>query len=206
MKKGKKRKSIYNYSVGKLFWISGIEVLVIMLICEAVLAGVAMFSGYKDFAAILILFFIIGLFAAYVMPLISLCRLFGQQRDIGIKYKNRTDFDKPENERDWFVRMDRGGFVVFHRTYIKRVIRSVKEEEREAYPDGYSPTVDVYILYFEDRYGQERKIRFSSDWYLHDFMKWYQYDQNLTRQSEGEKILKWNANYATKKRRAKQDA
>lgn len=188
MKKEKKRKSIYNYSVGKLFWISGIQVLVIMLICEAVLAGAAMFSGYKDLAAILILFFIIGLFAAYVMPLISLCRLFGQQRAAGIKYKNRTDFDKPENERDWFVRMDRGGFVVFHRTYIKRIIRSVKEEEREVDPGGYSPTVDVYILYFEDICGQERKIRFSSEGHLHDFMKWYQYDQNLTRQYGEETI------------------
>nr|WP_294495162.1 hypothetical protein [uncultured Mediterraneibacter sp.] len=178
MKKEKKRNSIYHYSIGRLFWISGIKVLVIVLISEIVIAGIAAFSGYKDLVAILILLFIAGVFAAYVMPLLSLCRLFGQQEAIGIKYKNRTDFDKPENEREWFVCMDRGGFAVFHRTYIKRIIRSVKEEEK-AYTDAYSPKEDVYILYFEDISGRERRIKFSGDWYLHDFIKWYQHDQNL---------------------------
>ena len=121
---------------------------------------------------ILAFFALLMLFIVFIPPILSLLRTLEQEAALGIKYKNRADFNKDKNERDWYVDFVRGGFVLYHRNFIKRIIRSVRDEEI-AYANGNRVRSNVYILSFEDMNGKKRKIKFSTKSEEQAFRAWY---------------------------------
>ena len=43
---------------------------------------------------------------SYGIPLISLVKVWKQERRLGISWKERTDYDRSEWERDWYLDCD----------------------------------------------------------------------------------------------------
>lgn len=166
-------RDFYEYSLGKIFWKSSVLMLILGFVCMAIIFIVMLFARrWEDMLEILAFFALLMLFIVFIPPILSLLRTLEQEAALGIKYKNRADFNKDKNERDWYVDFVRGGFVLYHRNFIKRIIRSVRDEEI-AYANGNRVRSNVYILSFEDMNGKKRKIKFSTKSEEQAFRAWY---------------------------------
>lgn len=166
-------RDFYEYSLGKIFWKSSVLMLILGFVCMAIIFIVMLFARrWEDMMEILAFFALLMLFIVFIPPILSLLRTLEQEAALGIKYKNRADFNKDKNERDWYVDFVRGGFVLYHRNFIKRIIRSVRDEEI-AYANGNRVRSNVYILSFEDMNGKKRKIKFSTKSEEQAFRAWY---------------------------------
>ncbi len=166
-------RDFYEDSLGKIFWKSSVPMLILGFVCMAIIFIVILFARrWEDMMEILAFFALLMLFIVFIPPILSLLRTLEQEAALGIKYKNRADFNKDKNERDWYVDFVRGGFVLYHRNFIKRIIRSVRDEEI-AYANGNRVRSNVYILSFEDMNGKKRKIKFSTKSEEQAFRAWY---------------------------------
>jgi len=166
-------RDFYEDSLGKIFWKSSVPMLILGFVCMAIIFIVLLFARrWEDMMEILAFFALLMLFIVFIPPILSLLRTLEQEAALGIKYKNRADFNKDKNERDWYVDFVRGGFVLYHRNFIKRIIRSVRDEEI-AYANGNRVRSNVYILSFEDMNGKKRKIKFSTKSEEQAFRAWY---------------------------------
>ena len=170
--KNYKKTSLYDDSLGKLFWKSGMIGLIILAFAELIILFVCIYSGYdkQDTPVLLLLMWAFGMVFLYLRTILSLLQVLRQQATIGIRWRDRADFDKPEYERDWYVMFDGGGFLLYHRNYIQKILRTLKEYQRSG--DNHTRE-QWYTLFFEDITGKQRKIKFSSTALERDFRKWY---------------------------------
>ena len=168
----KKKTLLYEYSLWRLFWQSGLTGMIIWAFAEVAIVFVCIYKGFhmKEHSILLLFMWVFGLVVFYTRPIISLFQVFQQQAAIGIRWRDRTDFDKEEHLRDWYVIFDGGGFLLYHRNYIKKILRTVKEEQTDG--DGHSRG-HWYALCYEDVTGKQRKIKFSSTAWEKEFRKWY---------------------------------
>lgn len=170
--KNYKKPSLYDDSLGKLFCKSGMIDLIILAFAELMILFVCIYRGLdkQDTPVLLLLMWVFGMVVFYLRPMISFFQVLRQQAAIGIRWRDRTDFDKPEHERDWCVMFDGGGFLLYHRNYIRKILRTVKEDQRSG--DNHTRE-QWYTLFFEDITGKQRKIKFSSNTLEREFRKWY---------------------------------
>lgn len=112
---------------------------------------------------------------SYGIPFISLLKVWKQERRLGIYWKDRTDYDRPEWERDWYLTCDRGGFILYHRNFIRRIVGRQVETEIAEHARG-----KVYYVMYEDIDGKTHKLKFSSDSLASEFQYWFkkQVDEN----------------------------
>ena len=75
----------------------------------------------------------------------------------------------PEWKRDWYLICDRGGFILEHRSYIKRIIGCREETERADHARG-----KVYYITFEDIDGKKHTLKFSYESWALEFQKWFE--------------------------------
>lgn len=171
----------YNYSLGKIFWKSSVMMLICMAVATVLISIVLLFSGrtdYEDMIKLLAFWVLLALVLSFTAPILSLLRTFEQEAIIGIKYKDRTDFQKDKNERDWYIDFVRGGFILYHRNFVKKILRTLKEEEI-AYGNENIERTKIYVLFFEDVHGKKRKITFSSTSEEQAFRKWYKMGKRI---------------------------
>lgn len=177
-------RDFYEYSLGRIFWKSSVPMLIFGFVCMAIIFIVMLFARrWEDMGKILAFFALLMLCVVFIPPVLSLLRTLEQEAALGIKYKNRADFNKDKNERDWYIDFVRGGFVLYHRNFIKRIIRSVRDEEI-AYANGNSIRSNVYILSFEDINRKKRKIKFSAKSEEQAFRVWYRMGESGRRKRE----------------------
>jgi hypothetical protein len=177
-------RDFYEYSLGRIFWQSSVPMLILGFVCMAIIFIVMLFARrWEDMGKILVFFALLMLCVVFIPPILSLLRALEQEAALGIKYKNRADFKKDKNERDWYVDFVRGGFVLYHRNFIKRIIRSVRDKEI-AYVNGNSVRSNVYILSFEDINRKKRKIKFSAKSEEQAFRAWYRMGKSGRRKRE----------------------
>ena len=79
-----------------------------------------------------------------------------------------TDYDRPEWERDWYLTCDRGGFILYHKKFIRRIVGRQVETEIAEHARG-----KVYYVVYEDVDGKIRKLKFSSDSLASEFLHWF---------------------------------
>lgn len=170
---GKMRREdlLYGKSLFYIFWKSGSGVFLAVTIVFAALCLFPAVSGYdaSEVLAFVCLFFCIAFLLSYVPPLICLSRVFEQERATGVRWRERTDFDKPKEEREWYLALEGGKFWLYQRSYITKIIRTATE--RETAGMGSSTT---YLLIFENKKGKQQIIKFYSKSAEQDFRKWYQ--------------------------------
>lgn len=109
---GKMRREdlLYGKSLFYIFWKSGSGVFLAVTIVFAALCLFPAVSGYdaSEVLAFVCLFFCIAFLLSYVPPLICLSRVFEQERATGVRWRERTDFDKPKEEREWYLALEGG--------------------------------------------------------------------------------------------------
>lgn len=122
----------YSLSVRQLFVQSGIQVLVILLIAGALLVVLGLIVGYpvSEMATLLPVFGAAALVCSYLKPAVSWFKLKEQEAVLEKHYRDRDDFEKKRTEREWYVNIQGGGFLVYHRDYIQKLL-SVKREKDE---------------------------------------------------------------------------
>ena len=177
-----KEKTIYDYSLFGIFFWSGITVFVIMLIAGIFIGGFAFFYRHSDSDDIKIILFWLALTLpfSYGLPFISLIKVWKQEHRLGIYWKDRTDYNRPEWERDWYLECDRAGFILCHRDYIERVIGSRVETEIAEHARG-----EVYHVVYEDIDGKMHTLKFSDDSLAQKFQRWFE-KQEYTKFDENE--------------------
>ena len=74
-----------------------------------------------------------------------------------------------QNGKDWYLICDRGGFILEHRSYIKRIIGCREETERADHARG-----KVYYITFEDIDGKKHTLKFSYESWALEFQKWFE--------------------------------
>lgn len=165
-----KRKIIYDDSLARIFVRSGFLVFVLLLVAGVGIALIMFFYGRmkSDGIKLLLLWLVITVLCSYGLPLLSLLKVWKQERAIGIYWKDRTDYQQPVWERDWYINYDRGGFILCHRNYIKCILASKVETEI-----GQLERAKVYCLLFEDINGKKHTLKFSSASQEKDFRRWY---------------------------------
>ncbi len=172
MKSGRnKEKTIYDFSLTGIFFWSGITVFVILLIACIAIGAFVLYYRHSDSEGIKIILFCFAMVVpcSYGIPLISLVKVWKQERRLGISWKERTDYDRSEWERDWYLDCDRGGFILCHRAYIKRIIGSRVETENGEYARG-----KVYSVLYEDIDGKRHKLKFSCYTWAQRFRMWFE--------------------------------
>ena len=94
----KKKTSLYEYSLWRLFWQSGLTGMIIWAFAELAIVFVCIYKGFhmKEHSILLLFMWVFGLVVFYTRPIISLFQVFQQQAAIGIRWRDRTDFDKEE--------------------------------------------------------------------------------------------------------------
>lgn len=97
---------------------------IIMLIICIIIGGIVLVYRRSDPEGIKIILFcmILVVPCSYGIPLYSLFKAWEQERRLGIYWKDRTDHDRPEWERDGYLTCDRGGFILCHRNFIRRIV------------------------------------------------------------------------------------
>ncbi len=167
----KTRKTPYDAPLSKIFVDAGLDVAVILLISCVAVYLLMLYIGYDALQrGRLMIFCVIGsILCAYLPASISLFRTRKQERILGIRWKDRTDNRRPMQERDWYLSFDRGGFILYHRAYIKRILGSF--EETITTDLGHE---NVRCVRFEDITGKLHVIRFSSGTARGHFLQWAQ--------------------------------
>lgn len=167
---GRREKTIYDDSLAGIFLWSGFSVFVIMLLACVIIGVLIFFYRSSDPEGIKILLFCFALVVpcSYGIPLISLFKAWKQERRTGVYWKERTDQNRPEWERDWYLTCDRGGFILCHRSCIRRIVGSRVETEIGEYARG-----KVYYVVYEDIDGKKHKLKFSSDSLAAEFQNWF---------------------------------
>ncbi len=168
----KRKMELYEYSLWQLFWKSGLTGFMIFAFAEIIILFVCLYNGYnsKDIVFLLKFMNVFALVVFYARPLFCLFQVIKQQSVTGIYWKNRNDFHREEDQREWFVRFDGGGFILYHKSYIGKILRTIKEDVMDG--DGYARGT-CYILNFEDITGKQRKIKFCDRIYEVEFRKWF---------------------------------
>lgn len=166
-----KEKTIYDRSLSGIFFWSGITVFVIMLIACMFIGGLVFFYRRSDPEGIKIILFCLALTlpCSYGIPLISLFKVWKQERRLGIYWKDRTDCNRPEWERDWYLDCDRAGFILCHRAYIRHVIGSRVDTEIAEHARG-----EVHCVLYEDIDGKIHTLKFSDDSLARKFQRWFE--------------------------------
>lgn len=172
----KKTKTAYNTSLAGIFIWSGLDVFVFLFLFYLVLGLVAFFSNRlnQDGLQLMLLFFAVVVLCSYGLPVLSLFKVWRQEHILGIYWKNRTDCDKPQYERDWYLRYDRGGFILCHRAYIRRILGN-----REQTENGKLERRKVYQVLFEDIKGKKHTLNFSDADARQDFRRWYKKQEKM---------------------------
>lgn len=119
----------YNYSLGKIFWKSSVMMLICMAVTTVIISIVLLFSGrtdYEEMIKFLAFWVLLSLVLSFKAPILSLLRTFEQEAMIGIKYKDRTDFQKDKNERDWYIDFVRGVLFCITEISSKRFYAPLK--------------------------------------------------------------------------------
>lgn len=166
----KKQKSAYDASLSKIFFWSGVDVFVSLLIVCAAIGAIMFFYRRSDPEAGNIMLFCLAMvvLCAYGLPLLSLFRVFRQERILGISWKDRTDCNRPAWERDWYLTYNRGGFLLCHRAYIQRILNMrVIEQTTDLGREK------VHCVIFEDIRGKKHTVKFSSASAAGEFRQWY---------------------------------
>ena len=126
-------------------------------------------SDYKEGIKLIFFCLLMVIPCSYLLPLASLIKVWKQERSLGIYWKNRTDQELPEWERDWYLTCDRAGFILVHRAYIRHMKGSKAEiEDTGSYNRG-----KAYCAVFEDMNGKIRSLKFSSESVEKEFQQWY---------------------------------
>ncbi len=166
-----REKTIYDASMASIFLWSGFSVFIIMLIACVLIGAVVFFYRRSDSEGVKIILFCLALVVpcSYGIPFISLLKAWKQERRIGIYWKDRTDHDRPEWERDWYLNYDRGGFILCHRAYIRHIIGCREETEIGEHARG-----KVYYVLYEDIDGKKRTLKFSCKSWADRFQHWFE--------------------------------
>ncbi len=167
---GKREKTIYDDSLTRIFLWSGFTMFMILLIACIIVGAAVLFYRRSDPEGIKIILFCLVLTVpgSYGIPLYSLFKTWRQERRLGIYWKERTDYDRPEWERDWYLICDRGGFILCHRNFIRLIVGRKVETEIAEHARG-----KVYDVVYEDVDGKTRKLKFSSDSLASEFQNWF---------------------------------
>lgn len=170
MKNPPKKGNPYHDSLPKIFLKSGSTVFVILLIGCVALYFALLYCGWPAAERVKLtgFCFVFSVLCSYVPAVIGMFKVWQQQRTLGINWKDRNDHDRLAWERDWYLNYDRGGFILCHRDYIKRILGSHKEVEYNDYSRG-----TAHCVVFEDVNGKRRTLRFSSPSEEKSFRRWY---------------------------------
>lgn len=171
MSKKIKRKTMYDKSLAEIFIFSGLDVFVALSVV-AVIVFTMLLIYRRDIEVLKVMAFVMIAIpiVSYGFPLVSLFKVYQQQNTLGIYWKDRNDNKLCESDRDWFLDYIRGGFVICHRNYIKKI---VLHDKYESYTGSGGIRETVYYLIFEDINGKKHKIKFSSTSEMRKFNKWY---------------------------------
>lgn len=180
-KKKQKAKDSYEAPLFKIFLWSGLDVFVALLMVCAVIGVLIFVYRRQDFDGIKLMCFCLALtvLCAYGLSLLSLLRVWRQEHILGIYWKNRTDGGRPMEERDWYLAYNRGGFLLYHRAYIQRILdASVVEQTTDLGRET------VHCLRFEDISGKKHTLKFSSSREQKRFQQWYKHSAWISESSE----------------------
>lgn len=163
-------KSIYYDSLSRIFVWSGFDMFVIMLIACVVIGMIVFFYNRLDSEGIKLMVFCLAMVVpcSYGLPMLSLFNVWRQERILGIYWKDRTDYNRPVQERDWYLACNRGGFLLYHRAYIQRILNAQVVEETTDLGRA-----NVYCVKFEDIRGKTHTVKFSSSGEQKQFQQWY---------------------------------
>lgn len=166
-----RERTIYDASLSGIFFLSGLTVFIILLLACAVIGITVFFSRRSDPEGIKIVLFCSALVVpcSYGIPFVSLLKVWKQERRLGIYWKDRTDHDLPKRERDWYLGCDRGGFILYHRDYIKRIT-----DYREEIEIAENARGKVHSVLYEDIDGKKHKLKFSCESSAKEFQKWFE--------------------------------
>lgn len=180
-KRKKKAKSIYDDSLAGIFFKAGITVFVFLMIGCILLLFFALYRRdvYPDGMKLTRFCFLFATICSYGPAVLSLAKVWRQERLLGIRWKDRNDHDRPEWERDWYLDYDRGGFLLCHRAYIDHILGSGEETEY-----GHNGgRAKVFCVMFEDIAGKQHTLRFSSASLKRKFLLWYEKRSGKERKS-----------------------
>lgn len=168
----KKAKTNYDDSLAGIFFKAGITVFVVLLIGCIVLFFFMLYrrNVYPDGMKLVRFCFMFAVICSYGPAVLSLFKVWRQERMLGIYWKDRNDHDRPVWERDWYLDYDRGGFLLCHRAYINRILGAKEETE---YGD-HGARGKVFCVIVEDISGKQHTLRFSSPSLKRNFLQWYQ--------------------------------
>lgn len=169
MKKQKRKaQKHYHKSLFRIFIWAGFDLFICMLILCAITGLLLMLYHRLDADGIklLIFCFVLSITFSYFLPLCSLLQVWRQERLLGIRWDDRTDCDR--SEQDWYLAYNRGGFLLYHRDYIQCLLNSQVVEQ----PTDLGRET-VYCIRFEDISGKKHTIKFSSLQDLNQFSQWY---------------------------------
>lgn len=93
---------------------------------------------------------------SYALPMVSLLKVWRQERILGVYWKDRTDQNRPIQNRDWYLSFERAGFLLYHRTYIQRIVNTQEIEQTTDWGRE-----KLYCMRFEDIIGKKHTIKFS---------------------------------------------
>lgn len=178
----KRKKTSYDDSLPRIFLWSGFDVFVIMLITCTVLGFIIFFYRRLDSDGIKLILFCLAMVVpfSYGLPMISLIKVLRQELRLGVYWKDRNDYERPVWERDWYLVYDRGGFILCHRAYIKRILGTKVESEITSFINGV-----VYCVMFEDINGKKCILKFSSVSLEQNFRQWYKKRPDKEKEDEG---------------------
>ena len=164
-------RTIYDESLFRIFLWSGFPIFMILLFACVAISGIVFIYRHSDPEGVKIIIFCFAVLipVSYGSPFVSLFKAWKQQHKIGIFWKERTDHHLPEWKRDWYLTCDRGGFILEHRSYIKRIIGCREETERADHARG-----KVYYITFEDIDGKKHTLKFSYESWALEFQKWFE--------------------------------
>ena len=167
-----RKTSYYEYSLWKLYWKSGLIGAILWGIAVVAVFVIGLFCRYETKEGLKLMAFmaVLGLVILYAYPTACMIRTLKQQAAIGIRWKDRREYDGEEMKREWYASLDGGGFLLYHRSYIKKIQRTVREDATDG--EGHSRG-KIYVLSFEDIQGKIRKIKFSSGSIEKEFRTWY---------------------------------
>lgn len=171
MKHTQKERTLYDDSLLKIFIKSGSTVFTILLIAFTMIYFLMLYKGYMASERIkLVKFFsLFTVLCSYGQAALCMFKVWRQERTLGIYWKDRADRNRPVQEREWYLDYDRGGFILCHRAYIKRIIASKAERENARFGNG-----TVYCVMFEDINGKQHTLKFSSSDGQEAFRRWYE--------------------------------
>lgn len=125
--------------------------------------------------------FLMAASVSYALPMVSLLKVWRQERILGVYWKDRTDQNRPIQNRDWYLSFERAGFLLYHRTYIQRIVNTQEIEQTTDWGRE-----KLYCVRFDDKIGKMHTIKFSSADEQNRFLQWYQNQARITENNEVE--------------------